>query len=45
MTSKRNSVINKESICYPDTEKAMKNLIKKAGLYNEADINKSNKFL
>ena len=23
MTSKRNSVINKESICYPDTEKAM----------------------
>lgn len=24
MTSKRNSVINKESICYPDTEKAMK---------------------
>ena len=30
---------------YFDTEKAMKNLIKKAGLYNEADINKSNKFL
>lgn len=30
---------------YFDTEKAMKNLIKKAGLYNEDDVNKSNKFL